>query len=307
MKIYDDITELIGKTPVVRVRRYQKARGLEGELLVKIESFNPNGSAKDRIGVAMLDGAEKDGSLARGGTVIEPTSGNTGIGLAMACAVRGYRLILTMPESMSVERRKILAALGAELVLTPAKEGMNGAVNKANALHAEIPGSIIAGQFVNPANPAVHRATTAKEIMSDLDGKLDYFVAGVGTGGTISGVGEELKPIIPDLKVVAVEPADSPLLSKGVAGSHKLQGIGANFVPAVLDRLVIDDVIAVTTDEAYSSARLLGKTEGFTCGVSGGAALYAGEKILRAHPGARVLVFLPDGGDRYLSTDLYEG
>lgn len=307
MKIYDDITELIGKTPVVRVHRYQKARGLEGELLVKIESFNPNGSAKDRIGVAMLDGAEKDGSLARGGTVIEPTSGNTGIGLAMACAVRGYRLILTMPESMSVERRKILAALGAELVLTPAKEGMNGAVNKANALHAEIPGSIIAGQFVNPANPAVHRATTAKEIMSDLDGKLDYFVAGVGTGGTISGVGEALKPIIPDLKVVAVEPADSPLLSKGVAGPHKLQGIGANFVPAVLDRLVIDDIIAVTTDEAYSSARLLGKTEGFTCGVSGGAALYAGEKILRAHPGARVLVFLPDGGDRYLSTDLYEG
>lgn len=307
MKIYDDITELIGKTPVVRVHRYQKARGLEGELLVKIESFNPNGSAKDRIGVAMLDGAEKDGSLARGGTVIEPTSGNTGIGLAMACAVRGYRLILTMPESMSVERRKILAALGAELVLTPAKEGMNGAVNKANALHAEIPGSIIAGQFVNPANPAVHRATTAKEIMSDLDGKLDYFVAGVGTGGTISGVGEALKPLIPDLKVVAVEPADSPLLSKGVAGPHKLQGIGANFVPAVLDRLVIDDVIAVTTDEAYSSARLLGKTEGFTCGVSGGAALYAGEKILRAHPGARVLVFLPDGGDRYLSTDLYEG
>lgn len=307
MKIYDDITELIGKTPVVRVHRYQKARGLEGELLVKIESFNPNGSAKDRIGVAMLDRAEKDGSLVRGGTVIEPTSGNTGIGLAMACAVRGYRLILTMPESMSVERRKILAALGAELVLTPAKEGMNGAVNKANALHAEIPGSIIAGQFVNPANPAVHRATTAKEIMSDLDGKLDYFVAGVGTGGTISGVGEALKPIIPDLKVVAVEPADSPLLSKGVAGPHKLQGIGANFVPAVLDRLIIDDIIAVTTDEAYSSARLLGKTEGFTCGVSGGAALYAGEKILRAHPGARVLVFLPDGGDRYLSTDLYEG
>lgn len=307
MKIYDDITELIGKTPVVRVHRYQKARELEGELLVKIESFNPNGSAKDRIGVAMLDGAEKDGSLARGGTVIEPTSGNTGIGLAMACAVRGYRLILTMPESMSVERRKILAALGAELVLTPAKEGMNGAVNKANALHAETPGSIIAGQFVNPANPAVHRATTAKEIMSDLDGKLDYFVAGVGTGGTISGVGEALKPIIPDLKVVAVEPADSPLLSKGVAGPHKLQGIGANFVPAVLDRAIIDDVIAVTTDEAYSSARLLGKTEGFTCGVSGGAALYAGEKILRAHPGARVLVFLPDGGDRYLSTDLYEG
>lgn len=307
MKIYDDIMELIGKTPVVRVHRYQKARGLEGELLVKIESFNPNGSAKDRIGVAMLDGAEKDGSLVRGGTVIEPTSGNTGIGLAMACAVRGYRLILTMPESMSVERRKILAALGAELVLTPAKEGMNGAVNKANALHAEIPGSIIAGQFVNPANPAVHRATTAKEIMSDLDGKLDYFVAGVGTGGTISGVGEALKPLIPDLKVVAVEPADSPLLSKGVAGPHKLQGIGANFVPAVLDRAIIDDVIAVTTDEAYSSARLLGKTEGFTCGVSGGAALYAGEKILRAHPGARVLVFLPDGGDRYLSTDLYEG
>ena len=224
----------------------------------------------------------------------------------MACAVRGYRLILTMPESMSVERRKILAALGAELVLTPAKEGMNGAVNKANALHAEIPGSVIAGQFVNPANPAAHRATTAKEIMNDLDGKLDYFVAGVGTGGTISGVGEALKPLIPGLKVAAVEPADSPLLGKGVAGPHKLQGIGANFVPAVLDRSVIDDIIAVTTEEAYASARLLGKTEGFTCGVSGGAALFAGEKILRAHPGSRVLVFLPDGGDRYLSTDLYE-
>lgn len=306
MKIYDDITELIGKTPVVRASRYQKARELDGELLVKIESFNPNGSAKDRIGIAMLDRAEKDGSLAPGGTVIEPTSGNTGIGLAMACAVRGYRLILTMPESMSVERRKILAALGAELVLTPAKEGMNGAVNKANALHAEIPGSVIAGQFVNPANPAVHRATTAKEIMNDLDGKLDYFVAGVGTGGTISGVGEALKPLIPGLKVAAVEPADSPLLGKGVAGPHKLQGIGANFVPAVLDRSVIDDIIAVTTEEAYASARLLGKTEGFTCGVSGGAALFAGEKILRAHPGSRVLVFLPDGGDRYLSTDLYE-
>lgn len=306
MKIYDDITELIGKTPVVRASRYQKARELDGELLVKIESFNPNGSAKDRIGIAMLDRAEKDGSLAPGGTVIEPTSGNTGIGLAMACAVRGYRLILTMPESMSVERRKILAALGAELVLTPAKEGMNGAVNKANALHAEIPGSVIAGQFVNPANPAAHRATTAKEIMNDLDGKLDYFVAGVGTGGTISGVGEALKPLIPGLKVAAVEPADSPLLGKGVAGPHKLQGIGANFVPAVLDRSVIDDIIAVTTEEAYASARLLGKTEGFTCGVSGGAALFAGEKILRAHPGSRVLVFLPDGGDRYLSTDLYE-
>lgn len=306
MKIYDDITELIGKTPVVRASRYQKARGLDGELLVKIESFNPNGSAKDRIGIAMLDRAEKDGSLAPGGTVIEPTSGNTGIGLAMACAVRGYRLILTMPESMSVERRKILAALGAKLVLTPAKEGMNGAVNKANALHAEIPGSVIAGQFVNPANPAAHRATTAKEIMNDLDGKLDYFVAGVGTGGTISGVGEALKPLIPGIKVAAVEPADSPLLGKGVAGPHKLQGIGANFVPAVLDRSVIDDIIAVTTEEAYASARLLGKTEGFTCGVSGGAALFAGEKILRAHPGSRVLVFLPDGGDRYLSTDLYE-
>ena len=307
MKIYDDITELIGKTPIVSVSRFRKARGLDGELLVKIESFNPNGSAKDRIGVAMLDAAVVRGDLATGGTVIEPTSGNTGIGLAMACAVRGYRLILTMPESMSVERRKILAALGAELVLTPAKEGMNGAVKKANELHAEIPGSIIAGQFGNPANPAIHRKTTAQEIMNDLDGKLDYFVAGVGTGGTISGVGEALKPLIPGLKVVAVEPADSPLLSKGVAGPHKLQGIGANFVPAVLDRAVIDDIAIVTTDEAYSSARLLGKTEGFTCGVSGGAALSVGERILRAHPGARVLVFLPDGGDRYLSTDLFEG
>ncbi len=306
MKIYDDVTALIGKTPVIRASRFAIKAGVNGEFLVKAESFNPCGSAKDRVGFNMLVEAEKSGKLKAGGTVIEPTSGNTGIGLAMACAVRGYKLILTMPESMSAERRKILSALGAKLVLTEAKKGMQGAVEKAKELLASTENAIIPDQFSNPANPEIHEKTTAEEIIADLDGKLDFFVAGVGTGGTISGVGKTLKARVDGVKVIAVEPFDSPLISKGYAGAHKLQGIGANFLPATLNKSVLDDVIAVKTEEAYFAARLFARTEGFTVGISGGAALFAATEVLKRNPGKRVLVLLPDGGDRYLSTDLYE-
>lgn len=306
MKIYDDVTALIGKTPVIRASRFAIKAGVNGEFLVKAESFNPCGSAKDRVGFNMLVEAEKSGKLKAGGTVIEPTSGNTGIGLAMACAVRGYKLILTMPESMSAERRKILSALGAKLVLTEAKKGMQGAVEKAKELLASTENAIIPDQFSNPANPEIHEKTTAEEIIADLDGKLDFFVAGVGTGGTISGVGKTLKARVNGVKVIAVEPFDSPLISKGYAGAHKLQGIGANFLPATLNKSVLDDVIAVKTEEAYFAARLFARTEGFTVGISGGAALFAATEVLKRNPGKRVLVLLPDGGDRYLSTDLYE-
>ncbi len=306
MKIYDDVTALIGKTPVIRASRFAIKAGVNGEFLVKAESFNPCGSAKDRVGFNMLVEAEKSGKLKSGGTVIEPTSGNTGIGLAMACAVRGYKLILTMPESMSAERRKILSALGAKLVLTEAKKGMQGAVEKAKELLASTENAIIPDQFSNPANPEIHEKTTAEEIIADLDGKLDFFVAGVGTGGTISGVGKTLKARVDGVKVIAVEPFDSPLISKGYAGAHKLQGIGANFLPATLNKSVLDDVIAVKTEEAYFAARLFARTEGFTVGISGGAALFAATEVLKRNPGKRVLVLLPDGGDRYLSTDLYE-
>lgn len=306
MKIYDDVTALIGKTPVIRASRFAIKAGVNGEFLVKAESFNPCGSAKDRVGFNMLVEAEKSGKLKSGGTVIEPTSGNTGIGLAMACAVRGYKLILTMPESMSAERRKILSALGAKLVLTEAEKGMQGAVEKAKELLASTENAIIPDQFSNPANPEIHEKTTAEEIIADLDGKLDFFVAGVGTGGTISGVGKTLKARVDGVKVIAVEPFDSPLISKGYAGAHKLQGIGANFLPATLNKSVLDDVIAVKTEEAYFAARLFARTEGFTVGISGGAALFAATEVLKRNPGKRVLVFLPDGGDRYLSTDLYE-
>lgn len=306
MKIYDDVTALIGKTPVIRASRFAIKAGVNGEFLVKAEGFNPCGSAKDRVGFNMLVEAEKSGKLKAGGTVIEPTSGNTGIGLAMACAVRGYKLILTMPESMSAERRKILSALGAKLVLTEAKKGMQGAVEKAKELLASTENAIIPDQFSNPANPEIHEKTTAEEIIADLDGKLDFFVAGVGTGGTISGVGKTLKARVDGVKVIAVEPFDSPLISKGYAGAHKLQGIGANFLPATLNKSVLDDVIAVKTEEAYFAARLFARTEGFTVGISGGAALFAATEVLKRNPGKRVLVLLPDGGDRYLSTDLYE-
>ncbi len=306
MKIYDDVTALIGNTPVIRASRFALAAGVKGEFLVKAEGFNPCGSAKDRVGLAMIEAAEKSGQLKAGGTVIEPTSGNTGIGLAMACAVRGYKLILTMPESMSAERRKILSALGATLVLTPAAEGMKGAVDKAQELLASTENAFIPDQFSNPANPEIHEKTTAEEIISDLDGKLDFFVAGVGTGGTISGVGKKLKECVKGVKIVAVEPFDSPLISKGYAGAHKLQGIGANFLPATLNKSVLDEVVAVKTEEAYSAARLFARTEGFTVGISGGAALFAATEVLKRNPSKRVLVLLPDGGDRYLSTDLYE-
>ncbi len=306
MRIYDSILELIGNTPVVRASRFMRANGVSGELLVKAEGFNPNGSAKDRVGVAMLEKAERDGLLKKGGCVIEPTSGNTGIGLAMACAVKGYRLILTMPESMSVERRRILSGLGAELVLTPANKGMQGAVDTANALAREINGAIIAGQFTNPANPDAHRRTTAEEIIRDLDGKLDYLVAGVGTGGTLTGTGEVLKSRIDGVKVIAVEPADSPLITKGVSGAHKLQGIGANFLPETLNLSIIDQTLRATTDEAYAAARAFAVAEGFTVGISSGAALSKAIEVMKAHPGKRVLVILPDSADRYLSTDLFE-
>lgn len=306
MKIYDDVTALIGNTPVIRATRFALAAGVKGEFLVKAEGFNPCGSAKDRVGLAMIEAAEKSGQLKAGGTVIEPTSGNTGIGLAMACAVRGYKLILTMPESMSAERRKILSALGATLVLTPAAEGMKGAVDKAQELLASTENAFIPDQFSNPANPEIHEKTTAEEIISDLDGKLDFFVAGVGTGGTISGVGKKLKERVKGVKIVAVEPFDSPLISKGYAGAHKLQGIGANFLPATLNKSVLDEVVAVKAEEAYSAARLFARTEGFTVGISGGAALFAATEVLKRNPSKRVLVLLPDGGDRYLSTDLYE-
>ena len=306
MKIYDDVTALIGNTPVIRASRFALAAGVKGEFLVKAEGFNPCGSAKDRVGLAMIEAAEKSGQLKAGGTVIEPTSGNTGIGLAMACAVRGYKLILTMPESMSAERRKILSALGATLVLTPAAEGMKGAVDKAQELLASTENAFIPDQFSNPANPEIHEKTTAEEIISDLDGKLDFFVAGVGTGGTISGVGKKLKERVKGVKIVAVEPFDSPLISKGYAGAHKLQGIGANFLPATLNKSVLDEVVAVKTEEAYSAARLFARTEGFTVGISGGAALFAATEVLKRNPSKRVLVLLPDGGDRYLSTGLYE-
>ena len=304
--IYDDATQLIGKTPMLRISRFTVASGVKGELLVKLESKNPAGSIKDRVALKMIDSAEKSGALKKGGCVIEPTSGNTGIGLALVCAVRGYELILTMPSSMSEERKKTLRALGAKLVLTPAEKGMNGAVEEAERLLKERDGAIIIGQFVNPNNPLAHYEGTAEEILDDCGKDIDAFIAGVGTGGTLSGTGKRLKEVIKNIEVVAVEPFDSPLLSKGVSGAHKIQGIGANFIPETLDKSVIDKITTVVTEEAYSCARLLAKTEGITCGISGGAVLHSAVEYLRANEGKRVVVILPDGGDRYLSTDLFE-
>ncbi len=304
--IYDDATLLIGKTPVLRLSRFLRALGLEGELLAKLESKNPAGSIKDRVALSMIDEAEKSGKLKKGGVVIEPTSGNTGIGLALVCAVRGYRLILTMPSSMSEERKKTLRALGAELVLTAPEKGMAGAVEEANRLLQSTKNSFLAGQFDNTANPKAHYFTTAEEILDDCGKNIDAFVAGVGTGGTLTGTALRLKEEIADIKVVAVEPFDSPLLSEGKAGAHKIQGIGANFVPSILRRDLIDEIATVKTEEAYDKARLLAKTEGVTCGISGGAALTAAVEFIKRNKGARVVVILPDGGDRYLSTELFE-
>ena len=306
-KVYTSITQLIGGTPLVELTNYEAENKLEAKILAKLEYFNPAGSVKDRIAKAMLDDAEARGLLKPGATIIEPTSGNTGIGLASVAAARGYKIILTMPETMSVERRNLLKAYGAELVLTDGAKGMKGAIEKANELAAATPGSFIPGQFTNPANPAVHRATTGPEIWEDTDGKVDIFVAGVGTGGTVTGTGEYLKSQNPNVKVVAVEPASSPVLSKGTAGSHKIQGIGAGFVPDVLNTAVYDEVIAVENDDAFATGKLIGKKEGVLVGISSGAAVWAAIELAKRpeNKGKTIVALLPDTGDRYLSTPLF--
>ena len=306
MKIYESAAELVGRTPLVRLNNIAKKYGLKAEICAKVESFNPY-SVKDRVAVEIIAQAEKDGKLKKGGTIIEPTSGNTGIGLAFIGALKGYEVILVMPESMSVERRKLVAALGAKVVLTPAKEGMQGALDKAEELAKE-KGGYIANQFANPANPKAHELTTAKEIIADTDGKVDIFVASVGTGGTLSGTGRALKQNNAAVKVVAVEPAASPLLTKGYAAPHTIQGIGANFVPDALDRSVIDEIIDVTDERAKEVARELAKAEGLLCGISSGAALAAAIEVAERdeNAGKRIVVILPDGGERYMSTGLFD-
>jgi cysteine synthase A len=301
--LYNSMEDLIGNTPLVALKKISSS----ANILAKLESRNPGGSAKDRIALAMILDAEEKGLLKAGGTIIEPTSGNTGIGLCAVAAARGYRCIIVMPDTMSVERQKLVAAYGGEVVLTPGAEGMTGAIAKAQALAEEIEGSLVAGQFTNPANPAAHYKTTGPEIWQDTEGKVDIFVAGIGTGGTISGVGRYLKEKNPDIRIVGIEPADSPLLSEGRSGSHKLQGIGANFVPDTLNRSILDEVLTVTTEEAYAAARRLGREEGLLGGISSGAALH-GAMVLAQRPenkGKNIVVLLPDSGERYLSTDLY--
>ena len=306
--IYTSADQLIGKTPLLELSNIEKKLHLNAKLLAKLEYFNPAGSVKDRIAKAMLDDAEEKGLLKEGSVIIEPTSGNTGIGLAAVAAARGYRIIIVMPETMSVERRQLMKAYGAELVLTDGTKGMKGAIAKADELAAEIEGSFIPGQFVNPANPAAHIATTGPEIYEDTDGKVDIFVAGVGTGGTVTGVGEYLKSKNPDVKIVAVEPASSPVLSKGTAGAHKIQGIGAGFVPDVLNTKVYDEVIAVENDDAFAAGKLVGKNEGVLVGISSGAALFAAIELAKRpeNAGKNIVVLLPDTGDRYLSTPLFQ-
>ena len=305
--LFHNIAELIGKTPLLLAERFAAATKTEAELLCKLECFNPAGSAKDRIALSMLDDAEERGLIKEGATIIEPTSGNTGIGLAALCAHRSYRLILTMPDSMSAERRALLAAYGAEIVLTDGKLGMTAAIEKANELAREIPNSFIPSQFDNPANPKAHYTTTGPEIWEDADGRIDAFVAGVGTGGTISGTARYLKEKNPNCRIVAVEPEASPLLSKGYAGAHGLQGIGANFVPENLDRSIIDDIITVTEEDAYQAAQAFATTEGFLVGITSGAALHAAVELAKTMPkGARISVLLPDTGERYLSTPLFK-
>ncbi|MBR1477516.1 MAG: cysteine synthase A [Lachnospiraceae bacterium] len=307
-KIYDSAAGLIGKTPLLKVSNYTKAIGDESlNILVKLELFNPAGSVKDRIALAMIEDAEKKGELKPGATIIEPTSGNTGIGIASVAAAKGYKAVLTLPETMSVERRNLLKAYGAELVLTEGSKGMKGAIAKAEELKNEIPGSIILGQFVNPANPKVHEDTTGPEIWEDTDGKVDIFIAGVGTGGTITGVGKYLKAKNPNVQIVAVEPSDSPVLSGGQPGPHKLQGIGAGFVPETLDTGIYDEVFQVTGDQAFSTGRLIAKSEGILVGITSGAALYAATEIAKRpeNKGKTIVALLPDSGDRYLSTALF--
>lgn len=308
MAIYKSVSELAGNTPLFKAERYAEFCGVKANVLAKLEYFNPAGSVKDRVAVAMINDAEKSGKLRSGGTIIEPTSGNTGIGLAAVGVSRGYRVILTMPETMSEERRKLIRAYGAEIVLTSGAEGMSGAIAKAEELHAAIPDSIIAGQFVNPANPRAHFDTTGPEIWRDTDGKIDIFVAGVGTGGTVTGAGRYLKSKNKDIKIVAVEPDTSAVLGGGKAGAHKLQGIGAGFVPEVLDTAVYDEIVAVSAENAYFAARTLAKTEGLLVGISSGAALWAATELgkIKENAGKNIAVLLPDGGGRYLSTELFE-
>ena len=305
--IYTSLDQLIGKTPLLELRNVEKQQGLEARVLAKLEYLNPAGSVKDRVAKAMIDDAEARGLLKDGSVIIEPTSGNTGIGLCSVAAARGYRIIIVMPETMSVERRQLMKAYGAELVLTEGAKGMKGAIAKAEELASEIPGAFIPGQFVNPANPAAHRASTGPEIWEDTEGKVDIFVAGVGTGGTITGVGEYLKEKNPAVQIVAVEPAGSPVLSKGTAGPHKIQGIGAGFVPEVLNTAVYDEIIPVENEDAFAAGRLLGKIEGLLVGISSGAALHAALTLAKRpeNRGKTIVALLPDTGDRYLSTPLF--
>ncbi len=307
--IYTSADQLIGKTPLLELTHTEKEAGARARILAKLEYFNPAGSVKDRIAKAMIDEAEAGGKLKPGSTIIEPTSGNTGIGLASVAAARGYRIIITMPETMSVERRQLMKAYGAELVLTEGAKGMKGAIAKAEELAKEIPGSFIPGQFVNPANPAAHRSTTGPEIWTDTDGAVDIFVAGVGTGGTITGVGQYLKKQNPAVKVVAVEPKDSPVLSEGRSGAHKIQGIGAGFVPEVLDTAVYDEIIPVSNEDAFAAGRLVGRREGILVGISSGAALHVAIQLAKRpeNAGKTIVALFPDTGDRYLSTPLFAG
>ena len=307
MNIYHSIEQLVGRTPLLAIDNYRRMRGLDAALYVKLERCNPAGSAKDRVALQMIRSAEETGQLQPGATIIEPTSGNTGIGLAAIAAAKGYRVVLTMPDSMSAERRALLKAYGAELVLTPGKEGMAGAIAKAEELAAGIPGSLIAGQFENPANPLAHYRTTGPEIWHDTDGQVDIFVAGVGTGGTVSGVGRYLKEKNPAVQIVAVEPDGSPMLSEGHAGSHGLQGIGANFVPENFDRSIVDEIIRVKEADAYQSGKLMAKNEGILVGITSGAALWAAEQLAKREEnrGKNIVVLLPDTGERYLSTPLF--
>ena len=307
-KIYKSIEELIGNTPLLELSNIEKSEKLEATILAKVESFNPAGSAKDRIALSMINDAEEKGILKEGSVIIEPTSGNTGIGLAAVAAARGYKLIIVMPETMSVERRQIMKAFGAELVLTEGSKGMKGAIAKADELSKEIENSFVAGQFVNPANPKAHKETTGPEIWEDTEGKVDIFVAGVGTGGTITGVGEYLKSKNPNVKIVAVEPATSAVLSTGVAGPHKIQGIGAGFVPEVLNTEILDEIIPVSNEDSFATGKKIGKTEGILVGISSGAAAYAAIELAKRpeNKGKNIVVLLPDTGDRYLSTPLFD-